>query len=372
MRNKILFILPLPPPIHGASIVGMNIKESLFINKNFNCRYINLNLSKEIDDIGKSSFSKFYRYICILFNLLFNLLLYRPNLVYLTLTSKGIGFYKDAFFALLVKFLGFNIVYHFHNKGIRDCQNNLFDNWLYKMVFQNATIILLSKLLYPDIEKYVPEDKVYYCPNGIPDIFSDLHLLKQSHFTNIINILFLSNLIVSKGVYILLESCAILQQKNITFQITFVGSFGDINRDEFTKKVKSLNLDNKVFYLGKKIGIEKEYVYKNADIFVFPTYYHNETFGLVNLEAMQNCLPVITTNEGAISEVVDNGVTGFIIPKCDPYTLAEKLEILILNKELRLSMGLAGRDKFEKEFTITHFEKKLTSIIKQIINNFHS
>jgi glycosyltransferase involved in cell wall biosynthesis len=367
LNHKILFILPLPPPIHGASLVGANIMESLYINKKYNCRYINLNLSRDISDIGKSSFSKFFRYIYILIKILFNLFTFRPNLVYLTLTAKGIGFYKDAFFALLVKIFGFKLVYHFHNKGIRDCQNNIFDNWLYKKVFQDSSIILLSKLLYPDIEKYVSEDQVYYCPNGIRDICSNLPVLKQSQSTNIINILFLSNLIKSKGVYILLEACAILQQKNIYFQCTFVGGFGDINEEEFTKKVKYLNLDNKIFYLGKKFGIEKEYAYQNADIFAFPTYYHNETFPLVNLEAMQNSLPVITTNEGGISDIVDNGITGFIIPKFNALILAEKLKILILNKDLRLSMGLAGRKKYEKEFTISHFEKKLTSILNQII-----
>jgi glycosyltransferase involved in cell wall biosynthesis len=341
--------------------------ESLFINKKYNCRYINLNLSREIGDIGKSSFSKFFRFLYILVKILFNLFIFRPNFVYLTLTAKGIGFYKDAFFALLVKFFGFKLLYQLHNKGIRDCQNKIFDNWLYNNVFQDSSIILLSKSLYPDIEKYVSEDQVYYCPNGIPDICSNLPVLKQSQFTNIINILFLSNLIISKGVYVLLEACAILQQRNISFQCTFVGGLGDLNEEDFTKKVFFLNLENKVFYLGKKLGIEKEYAYQNADIFAFPTYYHNETFGLVNLEAMQNSLPVITTNEGGISDVVDNGITGFIIPKYDAFILAEKLEILILNKDLRLSMGLAGRKKYEKEFTISHFEKKLTSIFNQII-----
>jgi glycosyltransferase involved in cell wall biosynthesis len=367
LNHKILFILPLPPPIHGASLVGANILKSKLINNVFICHYINLNTSREIDEIGKRSIIKIFRYLSILIQILVNLLFFRPNIVYLTLTAKGSGFYKDAFIALIVKCFCKKVVYHFHNKGVSERQDQKFDNWLYKKVFKGSAIILLSKLLYPDIEKYVSEDKVYYCPNGIPDICSNLPVLKQSQSTSIINILFLSNLIISKGVYILLEACAILQQNNINFQCTFVGGFGDIKVEEFIKKVKFLNLDNKVFYLGKKLGIEKEYVYQNADIFAFPTFYQNETFGLVNLEAMQNSLPVITTNEGGISDVVDNGINGFIIPQRNAQILADKLKLLIINKDLRLSMGLAGRKKYEKEFTISHFEKKMISIFNQII-----
>lgn len=46
---------------------------------------------------------------------------------------------------------------------------------------------------------------------------------------------------------------------------------------------------------------------------MFPTYYHNECFPLVLLEAMQHGLPCISTNEGAISDIVDDGVTGYIV-----------------------------------------------------------
>ena len=91
-------------------------------------------------------------------------------MVYLTLTSKGGGFYKDALVAIKAKALGAKMIYHFHNKGVSTRQDKWLDNLLYKIVFKNADVILLSEHLYPDIQKYVPKNQVHICPNGIPEI----------------------------------------------------------------------------------------------------------------------------------------------------------------------------------------------------------
>ena len=53
MTPKVLLILHLPPPIHGAAMVGKYIHESQYINKTFDCQYINLALAKDLKDIGK-------------------------------------------------------------------------------------------------------------------------------------------------------------------------------------------------------------------------------------------------------------------------------------------------------------------------------
>lgn len=54
MKNKkVLFILHLPPPVHGASMVGKYIHDSETINNTFECHYLNLTLAKDINDIGK-------------------------------------------------------------------------------------------------------------------------------------------------------------------------------------------------------------------------------------------------------------------------------------------------------------------------------
>jgi glycosyltransferase involved in cell wall biosynthesis len=226
---------------------------------------------------------------------------------------------------------------------------------------------LLSPLLYQDIKGFAKESDVYYCPNGIPEtkLFHRKAIVtKESKVTTI---LFLSNLIESKGVYVLLDACVILKKRQIPFRCIFIGGDGDITANQFLEKVSQWNLKDEVEYQGKKYGLEKEDAFAEADIFAFPTYYHNETFGLVNLEAMQHSLPVISTFEGAIPEVAIDGVNGYLVPQQNVEAVADKLEILIRNPELCNEMGLAGKKMYEDKFTLEHSENRMLAILQDAI-----
>lgn len=185
----------------------------------------------------------------------------------------------------------------------------------------------------------------------------------------ITSILFLSNLIESKGVFTLLEACAILKTKKIQFNCVFIGGEGDIDIAKFNKKVTELDLVDNVTYQGKKYGEAKYQAYSNADIFAFPTYYRNETFGLVNLEAMQHSLPIVSTFEGGIPDLVIDGFNGFLVPQRSVIELADKLETLILNPSLRKSMGIAGKKLYEDKFTLEIFENRMLNILSDVIND---
>lgn len=114
-------------------------------------------------------------------------------------------------------------------------------------------------------------------------------------------------------------------------------------------------------------GKDKEAFLNAADIFVFPTFYHNECFPLVLLEAMEHGVACISTTEGGIPDIIDNGKTGFLVPKHDVAALADKILLLLSNPDLRCNMGKAGRVKFEKEFTLNVFENRMTWILEHIV-----
>lgn len=363
MMKKVLFILHLPPPIHGSSVVGKYIKDSSLINDGIHSEYINLGTSKSLDEIGKNAFQKVGLYLKIVLQTLRQLMFFKPDLVYIALTAKEKAFYKDAFIAILAKVFRRKIVYHLHNRSMAERQDRWLDVVLCKMLFKNTDVILLSKYLYPEIKKYVPENRVHYCPNGIPQLSKTI-LLREKESSEEVQILFLSNLMKAKGVFVLLEACKILREKQLPFHCTFIGGESDITAEIFQKKVTELGLSGKVHYAGKKYGLEKEVAFSKADIFAFPTL--NETFGLVNLEAMQFSLPVVSTFEGGIPDVVEEGKTGFLVEKGNAEAFADKLEILIKNVELRKQMGNRGKLRFEQHFTLTTFENCFSSIIRKL------
>lgn len=365
-KKKILFVLHIPPPTHGSSIVGKQIITSKLINTNFDIEYVNLGTSYRISDIGGWSFSKtiiFLKLITLIFK---KLLTKKFDLIYMAPTVSHSGFYKDFFVSSILKFFNKNIVFHLHNKGILNRKRNILNNYLYKVFFSGTNVIILSKLLYKDIFEFVDENRISICPNGI-EFIPNLHKSLVNKLYKEPVILFLSNMIESKGVLVLLKSCKILNEKGIEFKCLFVGGEGDIKEADFNDKVKLFNLSNKVFYLGKKYGLDKHNIFLSADIFAFPTFYDNECFPLVNIEAMQYSLPIVTSNEGGIPDMVKDGHTGYIVSKNNPNELSKKLLLLIENRELREQLGNNGRKMFLENYRLETFEKQLKTILNELL-----
>jgi glycosyltransferase involved in cell wall biosynthesis len=88
--------------------------------------------------------------------------------------------------------------------------------------------------------------------------------------------------------------------------------------------------------------------YARASVFVMPSYY--ETFGISVIEAMAFGLPVVATNVGGLPEVVQDGVTGILVPPKDPDALGDAIVRLLRDPELRRRLGNAGRERVLSEF----------------------
>jgi glycosyltransferase involved in cell wall biosynthesis len=231
-------------------------------------------------------------------------------------------------------------------------------------LFKSSKVILLSENLHKDISKYVAKKDVFFCPNGAPVIDDTAPITIENETPQI---LFLSNLIESKGVFVLLEALRILKQKGVCFFCNLVGGEGDISNHILSDKVNKLELTDVIKYHGKKYGRDKLNLFNQADLFVFPTFYHNECFPLVLLEAMMCGLPVISTNEGGISDIVKHNKTGFIVEKQNPTQLAEKMEWLIKNPQLAKKMGKEGQNQYNKKFTLERFENRFVEILNSVV-----
>ena len=362
-KHKILFILHLPPPVHGAAMVGQYIKDSEIINSEFCCHYVNLSMAASIEDVGHFRLKKIVDLVHLLKNIRKKVKEIKPSLVYMTPNAKGGAFFKEFLIIMMLKRMGCKVVIHYHNKGVKTVQDKWMNHQLYKRFFKKLKVILLAECLYDDIKKYVKKEDVFICPNGIKDIASENISKRDSEYPKL---LFLSNLLKAKGVFDMTEACKILRKKHISFSCTFIGAeSAEISTNVFQSHIKTEGLQDCLEYVGPKFGNDKESYFKLADIFILPS--HDECFPLVLLEAMQYGLPCISTNEGAIPDIVDNGKTGFVINKKSPAELADKLEILINDAKLRQEMGTAGREKYKNHYTLELFEHKMAEILNKII-----
>lgn len=369
MKPKALFVMHLPPPVYGATIANEYLLKSSVINQAFDVSFVNLATNKKLKQVGKPTGRKLFSFINIIYSVVKISLARRFDICYVSLTASGPAFYKDLIVVGILKLFRNNIIYFFHNKGVSNASKNPIKHLLYGFVFHNTKSIILSSYLYPDIKRYVRSDSVFYCPYGIPisdrsDRFSPL----TSEPDVRCRLLFLGNMMLQKGVLVLLDACKVLKESNIAFECHFVGGWTDITETEFEEYLQKSELTECVTAHGPKYNEEKLSFYKNCDIFVFPTFYHYETFGLVNLEAMQYGLPIVSTAEGGIPEAVIDGENGFLVPQQNAKVLAEKLKLLITDTQLRRKMGSAGQRMFYDRFTVDKFEKNVKDILFKAIN----
>ena len=445
--NRILFIAPLPPPVHGSAMVSKYIKDSAKVQSVAQCDWVNLSTSRRMDEIGKGGAMKLLRFMGAYLKTLWLLLTHRYDLCYLAITCHGIGFLKDAPFVLLCKLFGRRIVIHQHNKGMSGCIDRWPYRWLIPYIYKHARVILLSWHLYPDIAQAVKREQVMICPNGIA---AEQRLIATGSLVNVaeqrlkaaeqqvnapcavnvalprlnaaeqqvncddsqvnaalprlgvnqsqgddspatplrltsssaainrseaasltahrspltVNLLFLSNLIPSKGVYVLLDACKMLMDRGLNFQCNFVGGESkEMDRRVFEEAVKEREQEGHVLYHGPKYGEEKEHYWSMADVFVQPTY--EDCFPLTILEAMQHGLPVVSTDEGAVPDMVADGENGFVCRRKDVEGLAQALERLLQDEALRHRMGAEGYRRYKEKFTLQCFERRFVECLRR-------
>lgn len=366
-KPKILFILHLPPPVHGAAMVGKWIHDSEKINETFECRYINLTAAANLADIGKVGVKKVMQFLNMMKHIRQTVKEFQPDLVYVTPNAAGGAFYKDFMVVTMLKRMGCRVLCHYHNKGVKFRQSYAIDDQLYRSYFKGIKVLLIVPQLYDDMKKYLRIRDTYFCPNGIPELLDKEIDAKRNN--EIPEILYLSNLLVSKGILDLLDALYLLRGDGYKFHCTVIGAeAAAMNEERLKNEIESRHLQEMVDYTGPKYGKDKHEYLLRADMLAFPSYYHKETFGLVNLEAMEYKLPVISTNEGGIPYVVKDGKNGLICPARNPIALSRNIAQLIDNPELRIAMGEAGYQFFKSEFTIDKFIDRMINVLNRVLD----
>ncbi|HGY92029.1 MAG TPA: N-acetyl-alpha-D-glucosaminyl L-malate synthase BshA [Planctomycetes bacterium] len=155
-----------------------------------------------------------------------------------------------------------------------------------------------------------------------------------------------------------------LVAREVPVKLLLIGDGPD--RPAVEDRVKELGLAKKVSFLGSQESVER--ILPCADVFVLPSIY--ESFGLAALEAMASGLPVVATNTGGIPEVVEDGVTGFLVSPRNPKALARAIREMALDPDRRRAMGQAARARAEELFDIrkilpiyvAHYERVLEGL----------
>jgi colanic acid/amylovoran biosynthesis glycosyltransferase len=186
----------------------------------------------------------------------------------------------------------------------------------------------------------------------------------QVHFLTI------ARLVEKKGVQYGVQAVAKLIRKYPQIMYKIIGD-GPL-KTETEKLINSLNMNNNIKLLGWKQQEEIIEIMREADILLAPSVTSingdQEGIPVVIMEAMAMGLPVVSTLHSGIPELVQDGISGFLVPERDVNGLAEKLKYLIEHQEIWPDMGKAGRRYVEENYDIHKLNDRLVRLYRQLLD----
>ena len=183
---------------------------------------------------------------------------------------------------------------------------------------------------------------------------------KSSPGVNLLSVCRLDRSEQYKGVDKVIECLPELAKRIPAVQYIVIGAGSDLERHRAL--AKSLGVNNLVQFLGFVSDDELSVRYRDCDVFVMPS--AGEGFGFVFLEAMKYLKPIVAARSGGVPEVVREGVNGKLVEYGDKPQLLESLLELGLNPELRESLGRAGFQRLQDNYTFEQFKQKFAEIIR--------
>jgi glycosyltransferase involved in cell wall biosynthesis len=364
-----LLIGPLPGSIEtsGQAVCFKLLVDGLK-DRRMDGPVVDLGSSDAVSPKGKPTIRRAVEYISIFYKMVRNCWRGKQD-VYLTIAQSRHGFFRDAVIIVLARLLGNEVTLHLHGGNYANYYRS--EPWLLQ-----GTIRLTLRRAHRII---VLADSLRSCFDFDPELARRLRVVQNSFPAVDVpaassarqvdtkrgpRLLYLSNLIESKGYLEVLEVLAYLREREgLDAQAVFCGIFlsspsADIKARDvahaqsfFEERALELKVAEHVSYRGSVSGLNKERVLQESDFLVFPTRYDNEGQPVVLIEALAYGLPAVTTDYRANGEMVIDGVTGFLMDWRDTAGMARKIAALWRDPAAYEKISGQCRTHFEQRFT---------------------
>ena len=365
MKPRVLFLGALPPPFMGPTLATEVILGSALRNR-FELIHLDTSDPRDIDTLGALDLLNIYLALKFYVVLLWQILRYRPALVYIPVSQTTVGYLKDSGFILIARVLGRRVLCHLRGGNFRNWLRDASGATRAYVRFVHGLVngqIVLGESLRGLFAGILPADRIFVVPNG-----KDLSYPPKPPPDGTVRVLFLANIVRTKGVLDVLHAVPRVAASCANVQFLFAGAWEDPLLRAEIETCLAANPALPIRWVGATRGAEKVALINGADVFVFPTYYPPEGHPWVIVEAMAAGLPVISTDQGAILESVIHGQNGFIVPKRDPAAVARAIEQLVRDPALRARMGQESRRLYTERFTEAHMVANLGRAFDAVIS----
>ncbi len=234
---------------------------------------------------------------------------------------------------------------------------------IHKIIYKNLdAMVCVSNFVKKHQEIDMPKwlrDKLYVVNNGI-EVNEAVSDISNCHNRFVVG--YAGRIEENKGLLYLAKALVYLDNREVILIIA-----GDDNT-EYAGQVKAYlqenNFGNNVRWLGYIPDMNN--FYNQIDLLVAPSVVP-EAFGLSICEAMYHGKPVITSNNGAQDEIIDDGVEGFLLQPGDEKGIAEKIMALNHNHNKCVIMGEKAREKIKKQFTMDCWLKEMLKVYNKVM-----
>jgi glycosyltransferase involved in cell wall biosynthesis len=228
-----------------------------------------------------------------------------------------------------------------------------------ELEFQTDLLMTVSHSFASYIASYLTEpERVKVIPNG----YDEKRFKPISHENAVAQLVTICRLVPAKGLDLLLKACAELRRRDRSFVLHIIGD-GPIRKELETMAQQLGIYDDTIFY---GYMLHPEELMPFFDVFVLPS--RAEAFGSVFAEAALCLLSLVGTNVGGISEQIDHGVNGLLVPPEDPIALADALDTVISDPHFRYEMARAAMNKAKKTYSLN----RVIGELKRIYSSFVS
>ena len=321
----------VPPPVHGQSMATKALFDSDL--SPLEKIIVEIRSSKTLSSVGRFSLSKAFGLLSLIARTWLAWLRHRPRVLYYTAGSGAwVPFFRDFIFLALCRPLFSKVLIHYHAGNLVEfLRSSRLLAVLGRFTYGRGawTIRLGSSCPAP----IYPSNQVFDIPNGID---TPANLQKRTP-SDSFRILFLGNLFEDKGVIDLIDAVHLLASRNpILITLSLVGGWpDDTTRIKVEQKIAALPQNVSCPTPAPAYGAKKWQALTEHDVLAFPSYYRAENLPLVIIEAMAAGLPVIASDWRGIRSLIEDHVTGLLVPARDISKLTDALEALAQEPKLR-------------------------------------
>lgn len=359
---KVLLVAPLPPPLGGMVTYIQGLLNS-DVFKMIDYRVVRFSyFNKEKYSGTARFFVNCLNAMILTINFFASVVFWWPDIVHIQ-SNSGFGFFEKSWIALLAKLLRRKTIFHFHGGYMREWygqSSRIVQAMITKCALINDRIMTGSPQMRETwLYIGIPAEKIIYIGNAVN---LPKEVIKESH--DHISILFLTRVVLEKGVIELIDAFLILQKTFNNLKLRIVGA--DTNDTPLVKKyLENNDLNHLIDYVGPVSDEQKHQEYLMADIFAFPTYVEDQSYAV--MEAMSYGLPVVASNVGGVPSLVKDSENGLLILPRNVDSLRTGIEVLIRDIEMRNNLGRNARRTIEREFTWNVRSQEIVSLYQNLL-----